>query len=447
MLQRGLARSTPTFIPNVGKVKGRAMRFVLASWGSRGDIEPFVVVGRELERRGHDVRMTVPPDQVGFAEAAGLTAVPGGLKIKEWLDVHADFWTCLLRTPWKFWELNRLWREVGELISRCWKQMSAPLMSLADGADLLFTNVGFEQPAINIAEYYGIPLATLHYRPIRVNGQMVPILPSSLARFAMTVDEWLSWRWAKKVDNAQRRELRLPKSAGPPSRRIAERGWLEIQSYEEVCVPGLAAEWAKFDGRRPFVGALTMESPTEADDEVASWIASGLPPIYFGFGSMPVESAAGTLAMISKRLRAARAAGVGVRRLERLQSRPPIPDHVKVVAAVNFAAVFPACRAIVHHGGAGTLAAAMRAGVPQLILAMMADHLMWAAQLKRLKVGSGQRFSATTEKSLVADLRRVLAPQYSARAREIATRMSKPAESVAATADLVERLAVSRRVG
>ncbi|EUA24177.1 glycosyltransferase family 28 N-terminal domain protein [Mycobacterium xenopi 3993] len=340
--------------------------------------------------------------------------MPGGLKIKEWLDVHADFWTCLLRTPWKFWELNRLWREVGELISRCWKQMSAPLMSLADGADLLFTNVGFEQPAINIAEYYGIPLATLHYRPIRVNGQMVPILPSSLARFAMTVDEWLSWRWAKKVDNAQRRELRLPKSAGPPSRRIAERGWLEIQAYDEVCVPGLAAEWAKFDGRRPFVGALTMESPTEADDEVASWIASGLPPIYFGFGSMPVESAAGTLAMISKRLRAARAAGVGVRRLERFQSRPPIPDHVKVVAAVNFAAVFPACRAIVHHGGAGTLAAAMRAGVPQLILAMMADHLMWAAQLKRLKVGSGQRFSATTEKSLVADLRRVLAPQYSA---------------------------------
>jgi UDP:flavonoid glycosyltransferase YjiC (YdhE family) len=422
------------------------MRFVLASWGSRGDIEPFVVVGRELERRGHDVRMTVPPDQVGFAEAAGLTAVPGGLKTEEWLDVHADFWACLLGTPWKFPELNRFWHEVGKLISRCWKQMSTPLMSLADGADLLFANVGFEQPAINVAEYYDIPLATLHYRPIRVNGQVVPILPSPLARLAMTVDEWLSWRMAKKVDDAQRGELNLPKSAGPPSRRIAERGWLEIQAYDEVCVPGLAAEWAKFDGRRPFVGALTMDASTDADDEIASWIAAGPPPVYFGFGSMPVESAGDTLAMISNAC-----AQLGQRALVCAGwsdfSHVPHPQHVKVVPAVHFAAVFSACRAIVHHGGAGTLAAAMRAGVPQLILAMMADHLMWAAQLKRLKVGFGRRFSVTTEKSLVADLRRVLAPQYAARAREIATRMSKPAESVAATTDLVERLAVSRRVG
>src|SRR5579875_101613 len=105
-----LGRATTAFVPEnaqgSGKELDRAMRFVLASWGSRGDIEPFVVVGRELERRGHDVRMTVPPDQVGFAEAARLTAVPGGLKTEEWLDVHADFWACLLRTPWKFPELN-----------------------------------------------------------------------------------------------------------------------------------------------------------------------------------------------------------------------------------------------------------------------------------------------------------------------------------------------------
>jgi UDP:flavonoid glycosyltransferase YjiC (YdhE family) len=429
-------------------VKGldRAMRFVLASWGSRGDIEPFVVVGRELERRGHDVRLTVPPDQVEFAEAAGFSVVAGGLGTLEWLDVHTDFWTCLLRTPWRFRELVGLWREVGELVGQCWKQMSTPLMALADGADLLVTNVGFEQPAINVAEYHDIPLATVHYRPIRVNGQMVPILPSPLARLAMTVDERMAWRMAKKIDDAQRRELGLAKSAGPPSRRIAEHGWLEIQAYDEICVPGLAAEWAQFDGRRPFVGALTVESPTDADDEVASWIAAGSPPIYFGFGSMPVESAADTLTMISNAC-----AQLGQRALVCAGwsdfSQVSHPPHVKVVQALNFAAVFPACRAIVHHGGAGTLAAGMRAGVPQLILAMMADHLMWAAQLKRLKVGSGHHFSATTEKSLVADLRQILAPHYAARAREIATRMTKPAESVTVTADLVEQLARSRRVG
>ena len=55
------------------------MKFVLASYGARGDIEPCVAVGRELLRRGHEVRMAVPPDLVGFAEAAGLAAVAYGL--------------------------------------------------------------------------------------------------------------------------------------------------------------------------------------------------------------------------------------------------------------------------------------------------------------------------------------------------------------------------------
>ena len=115
----------------------------------------------------------------------------------------------------------------------------------------------------------------------------------------MTVYEWLGWRVAKKLEDVQRRELGLPKATGPSSRRIAERGALEIQASDEVCFPGLAAEWAKWNGQQPFVGTLvTMGVPTDADDEVASWIAAGKPPIFFGFGSIPVESPADTIAMI-----------------------------------------------------------------------------------------------------------------------------------------------------
>ncbi len=71
---------------------------------------------------------------------------------------------------------------------------------------------------------------------------------------------------------------------------------------------------------------------------------------------------------------------------------PPQFDHVKVVGQVNYAAIFPACRTVVHHGGAGTLAAALPAGVPQVILWTLPDQPSFAAQLKRLKVGSGRRF-------------------------------------------------------
>jgi UDP:flavonoid glycosyltransferase YjiC (YdhE family) len=422
------------------------VKFVLACYGTRGDVEPSVAVGRELLRREHDVCMAVPPNLVDFAEAAGLATVAYGMDTRAILDVQRNFWTRFFGSVWRVQDLIRLWRETRELTIQCWGEMTTTLTSLAEGADLLSTGLIFEQPAVNVAEYYDIPLATLHFFPVRAHGQLLPFLPAPLTRTAMTVNEWLSWRVMKKFEDAQRRELGLPKAAGSTPRRIAERGSLEIQAYDEVCFPGLAAEWAKWNGRRPFVGALTMELPTDADEEVASWIAAGTPPIFFGFGSVAVESPTDTLTMISSAC-----AQLGQRALVCAGwsdfSHASHLDHVKVVGAVNYAAIFPACRAVVHHGGAGTTAIGLRAGVPQLILSTLPDQPIWAAQLKRLKVGSGRRFSAATQKSLVADLRRILAPQYVTRAREIAPQMNKLADSVVAAADLVENFARLRRVG
>jgi UDP:flavonoid glycosyltransferase YjiC (YdhE family) len=260
----------------------------------------------------------------------------------------------------------------------------------------------------------------------------------------MTAFDWLGWLLNKKVEDAQRRELGLPKVIGPSTRRIAKSGALEIQAYDEVCFPGLAAEWSKWDGQRPFVGALTMALTTEADEEVSSWIAAGKPPICFGFGSMPVESPAAAVEMIS-----AATAQLGERALICAGwsdfSDVNLDDHVKVAGGVNYATIFPACRAVVHHGGSGTAAASLRAGVPTLVLSMDVNQTLWGAQIKRLKVGSTRKFSSTTRESLVADLRQILAPDYVTRAAELAARMSKPAESVTNAADLVESYARSRQ--
>jgi UDP:flavonoid glycosyltransferase YjiC (YdhE family) len=390
--------------------------------------------------------MAVPPNLVGFAESAGLAAVAYGLDTQAIAEGYRNYWTCFFRSPWRIQDLKRLGREIVELNTQCWAEMSTTLTSLADGADLLIAGHLFEQPVVNVAEYYDIPLATLDYFPVRPNGRLLPFLPSWLIRSAWTMEDWLSWRAMKKVEDAQRRELGLPKATGPWPRRIAKRGSLEIQGYDEVCFPGLAAEWAKWDGRRPFVGTPAMESPTDADEEVASWIAAGTPPIFFGFGSISVGSPADTLAMIG-----AACARLGERALVCSAgtdfSHVPHFEHVKVVGAVNCAATFPACRAVVHHGGAGTTNAGLRAGVPTLILWTLPDQPLWGAAVKRLKVGTARRFSRTTRESLVADLRTILAPQYLTRAREIATRMTKSAESVTAAADLLETFARLRRVG
>jgi UDP:flavonoid glycosyltransferase YjiC (YdhE family) len=238
----------------------------------------------------------------------------------------------------------------------------------------------------------------------------------------------------KQTDDHQRRTLGLPEACGPSAS-------LEIQAYDQISLPGLAAEWIDPDGPpSPFVGALTLELPTDADDEVLSWIAAGTPPIYFGFGSWSIESPAETVAVIS-----AACAQLGERALIYSGSNDftqvPRFDHVKIVGAVNYAAVFPACRAVVHHGGAGTTAAAMRAGIPSLILWFWLDQPMWADGLTRLKTGSGRQFHASTLDSLVADLHSILTPERVDRAREVAGQMTQAAQSVASACDLAEAVA------
>ncbi|MBV8181935.1 MAG: glycosyl transferase family 1, partial [Mycobacterium sp.] len=91
------------------------MKFVLACYGVRGDVDPGVVVGRELLRRGHDVRMAISPDLVGFAESAGLTAVAYGLDPQALVDAQRDYFTCFFRSPWRIQDLVRLARESREL--------------------------------------------------------------------------------------------------------------------------------------------------------------------------------------------------------------------------------------------------------------------------------------------------------------------------------------------
>lgn len=410
------------------------MKFVLAAHGTRGDVEPCAAVGVELLRRGHEVRMAVPPNLIGFVESTGLAAVGYGPDTGEQIVAVADF----THNAFKIQNPVKLFRAGRELFVAGWAEMSRTLTSLADGADLLMTGQTYHGVVANVAEHYDIPVAGLHHFPVRVNGQIgLPFLPSPTpaVRSTLKAGWWLYSHITKADEDAQRRELGLPPTAIPAGRRIAEVGALEIQAYDQAVFPGLAAEW---NGWRPFVGALTLELGAHTDNEIVSWIAGGTPPIYFGFGSTPVQSPADTVAMISEAC-----AELGERALiySGTDGSEAIPhaDHVKLVGQLNYATILPLCRAAVHHGGAGTTAASLRAGLPTLILWDVADQFIWATQVKRLKTGSAKRLSNITRKSLVAKLREILAPECVARAREIAPRMTKPAVAVGTAADLLEQ--------
>lgn len=122
--------------------------------------------------------------------------------------------------------------------------------------------------------------------PPQQSHPAVPV-PGPLLGPAWSVVEWGHWRLYKSAEDDQRRTLGLAKATTRGVRRIVDGGALEIQAYDPVFFPGLSEEWS---GKRPLIGSLTMALPTAVDDAVGSWIGAGSPPIYFGWGSMPVDS-------------------------------------------------------------------------------------------------------------------------------------------------------------
>src|SRR5689334_10146516 len=282
------------------------MKMVLVAYGGRGDVEPCAAVGRALMNRGHDVCLAVPPDMTAFVESTGLGAVGYGPDTRRGMNAAQEL-------------LGSLQSGVGglshvvERVTRIWMDKSATLTSLATGADLLVAHMNDQALAANVAEHHGIPLAALHVFPAR-------IMPSSALYSGITKD----------AETVQRRALGLPEATEPAAGPASEV--LEIQTYDELCLPGPAAEWLEPGGQRPFVGSLTLELPTDSDDEVLSWIADGTPPIYFGFGSTPVSSPAETVAVIS-----AACGQLGERALICSGANDfadvPVFDHVKVVRA------------------------------------------------------------------------------------------------------------------
>jgi UDP:flavonoid glycosyltransferase YjiC (YdhE family) len=213
------------------------MRFALATLGTRGDVEPCAAIGRELQRRGHEVRMAVPPNMVSFVESAGLAAVAHG---PDQVLQNANIARKYGKMPNP---VSMAWEILSD-VTKIWPELGTALTSLADGADLLLTDSSEQGLAANVAEYYDIPLAALHIYPIEPGGT-----------------GGTDWHITKEAEDAQRRALGLPEETGPSTRPS-----LEIQAYDELFFPGLAAEWEKCDVRRPFVGGLTLELPTDSDD-------------------------------------------------------------------------------------------------------------------------------------------------------------------------------------
>jgi len=178
-------------------------------------------------------------------------------------------------------------------------------------------------------------------------------------------------------------------------------------------------------------GAWLLRDTRPLPAELVEFLGAGTPPVYVGFGSMPVR-ARENVAQVA--IEAIRAHGRRALLAHGWADLAPIDDEDDcfAVGEVNQQSLFPRVAAVVHHGGAGTTATAARAGVPQVVVPQGADQLYWAGRVGQLGIGTPHVGVAPTAESLSAALTTTLAPETRARVSAVAGAIRTDGASVAA---------------
>ena len=176
-------------------------------------------------------------------------------------------------------------------------------------------------------------------------------------------------------------------------------------------------------------GTWVFADRTPLPADLEAFLESGEAPVFVGFGSMP--AAAPVSRQLIGAVRAVGRRALVSRGWAGLDLIDGAPDCL-VVGDVNHDMLFPRVAAVVHHGGAGTTAAAARAGVPQVITPMFSDQFYWADRVVDFGVGATISHATMTEESLTGALRVALDQTVAVRARTLAAQVGRDGAAVAA---------------
>lgn len=375
--------------------QGRMERTVLfATFGSLGDLHPLLAIAQEMKRRGHRVIFAVPPDNAAKIERAGFETrivFPAIAELGPMVGGDAETITSLMIRDMDFMIRKVLLELLPDTVDR--------LLAAARDADAVVAP-SFFAPVPIAAERLGLPLFTAVMQPLMMfsvnDAPRSPDLPMFFAGEAR--GPGLAWnramkpvvfaemrrRYAPKV-NRLRRRLGLPPTDHVPVFGVPKTARRVLGLYS----PHFAPPTPGLPPRTLLTGFTWFDSGTGAadalDEEAERFIADGDAPLVFTLGSFAVH-APGDFYAASVRI--ARALERRAILLTGPATAPEAADDVLVRAYLPHSLVFPRAAAIVHHGGMGTTAQALRSGRPQLVVPHFGDQFDHASRLVRLGVAA-----------------------------------------------------------
>ncbi|TDD53218.1 glycosyltransferase [Nonomuraea terrae] len=395
------------------------MRVLLSTYGSRGDVEPLVALAVRLRELGAEVRVCAPPDE-DFAQRladVGVPMVPFGRS--------ARALTTAKPSP------ADLPRRAAELIAG---QLDV-VLAAAEGCDVLVATgmMPAAAGARSVAEKLGIRCVHATFQQLTLPSPHHPPLAYPGRPFPPDVtDNRVLWELdAQSINalfgtalNAHRTSIGLPPVDDVRDYVIGDRPLLAtdpiLDRWQET--PDLDVVQT---------GAWILPDVRPLPAELTAFLDAGTPPVYVGFGSMPMRASADAAQVAIEVIRA-QGRRVLVSRgwagLALIDDR----DDCFVVGEVNHQALFDRVAAVVHHGGAGTTTTAARAGAPQVVVPQATDQPYWAGRVAELGIGAAHDGPEPTAESLSTALKTALTPETRERATAVAGMIRADGATVAA---------------
>ncbi|EKX65690.1 glycosyltransferase [Streptomyces ipomoeae] len=393
------------------------MRVLLCAYGSRGDVEPLAALAVALRTLGAEARVCAPPDEE-FAEllaGVGVELVPFGRPVRALVSGGPP--------P------GGAPQVAAELVAAHF----GPVAAAAEGCDALVASGLMPAGIRSVAQKLGIryvfacfhpfQLPSPHYPPGRRPG---PPLPPDVT------DNRVLWDLdAERVNalygealNTHRASIGLPPVANVRDHVLTDRPWLAAD-------PTLGPWQDMTDLNLVQTGAWILPDERPLSAELSAFLDAGAPPVYVGFGSMPLR---GSEDIARVAVEAVRAQGRRVLVGRGWAGLAPIDDRDDcfVVGEVNHQALFGRVAAVVHHGGAGTTTTAALAGAPQVVVPQIVDQPRWAGRVADLGIGAAHDGPTPTFDSLSAALTTALTPETRARAKAMAAEIRTDGATVAA---------------
>jgi UDP:flavonoid glycosyltransferase YjiC (YdhE family) len=364
------------------------MRIAIIATGSRGDVEPYIALGKGLDAAGHEVRLVAPENFEALVSAHGLSFWPMKGDVQ---DVAQSEEMRRLLEKGNFIAITR---ETAKHAERAAVEWAAGAQEASRDMDLLIGGIGGLFLGVAVAQKLGMPFLqayVLPFTPTKAFPSVLlpgsaPALGGSFNALTHHMTRQMMWQGFRSADKRMRTEV-LDLPAAPLSGPFAADPLKDapvLYGFSPSVLPK-PADWGETTHVTGywFLDAAADWNPPPGLEE---FLAADPKPVYVGFGSMANRDPAATTALVLDALAQSKQRAVLMSGWSGLH-KDLLPDSVYMLESAPHAWLFPRVAAVVHHGGAGTTAAGLRAGVPNIVTPFFADQFFWGKRVADLGAG------------------------------------------------------------